>query len=416
MNDCVQSNAPEKDWVGRLLRPFRVMNSATLTPEQRLLLHILPGGIAAAGGASAPALDAALVAAVPDADGLAALAAAHRVTPLVYLGGGGALRARLAAPMARVRARNLRLADATRRALLTLAAAGIDAVALKGLTLAERAYGSLFAREVRDLDLLVAPDRLDAARAALMADGYRWLERDFSPRAARSYRRRKTHFTLHDDAHGVHLELHWALLRAPDLAGRRLAEMWERSTPGSFMGAPLRQLAPDDELLMLLLHGSKHGWSDLIWLCDVVAWLRRAPAVDWDALYGRARALRAERFIALGVLMVGALLSVPLPAVAVRPAEQMPGMAALTAAFCADYFGARPPPGALTPDAFRLQMRLRRGAADRIGFIRYQLDAWQPSPRDRAFLKLPPRLHFLYPLVRPLRMAVQYGRGVFGRG
>ena len=147
------------------------MPPADLTPEAALLLRALPIGIAAAAGSHPDPLDPALIAAVRDGRALFELAAMHRVTPLLFIAlkshaektaGWNDLEDRIDA----LRPRNLALAGELKRILTLFASENIDAAPLKGLTLAQSAYGSLFAREIRDLDLLVRPGAVDAARAA----------------------------------------------------------------------------------------------------------------------------------------------------------------------------------------------------------------------------------------------------------
>lgn len=394
------------------------MPPANLTPVQAFLLRALPIGIAAAAGVAPEPLDPTLIAAVSDGRAERALfdlAALHRVTPLLYtaLKSSGAefsdwnyLKRRINA----LKPRNLILAGELKHILSLFNSENIDTITLKGLTLAQSAYGSLFAREIRDLDLLIRLNAVDAAREVLIADGFEWLEAYLTPRAAADYRRRKTHFTFHHPQRGVRLELHWGLLRAPDIAAADLARFWDRSRPADFLGTPMRAFAPEDELFMLLLHGSKHLWSDLIWLCDLAAFLRTHPAIDWRAVYERASAFRARRFVALGVLMASDLLDLALPPAAIALARADRAMSRLAADLIAGYFIERLTPPRLTLAEFRRQLRLR-DLRDRLSFINYQLAIWQPSPADRAFLPLPPRLYFLYNILRPIRLALKVIRG-----
>lgn len=53
-----------------------------------------------------------------------------------------------------------------------LAAAGVDAVLLKGAAVAHTAYASFVERPMRDIDLLVAPEQVDAAQEILRAAGW----------------------------------------------------------------------------------------------------------------------------------------------------------------------------------------------------------------------------------------------------
>ncbi|KPV47361.1 hypothetical protein SE17_42505 [Kouleothrix aurantiaca] len=63
--------------------------------------------------------------------------------------------------------RNTTLADALLEILNTFRAAGVIGIPVKGLVLAETLYGGLGMRSLGDLDVLVRPADLPAARAAL---------------------------------------------------------------------------------------------------------------------------------------------------------------------------------------------------------------------------------------------------------
>jgi hypothetical protein len=346
------------------------------------------------------------------------LAAGHRVTPLVYIALQPAISsmpveigAQVRAQIDQVRAHNLRIASEVKRLAALLDAAGIPTIPYKGVTLAERAYGSVFAREVRDIDLVVPPEKIDAARDALIGAGYRWLESFLTPRMERTYRAQMTHYIFHHDETGMHVELHWTLMYAPTLKGGALRDLWARTTRGTFWGAPVTLLAADDELWALLLHGSKHGWSDAIWACDVVAWMKRFGAdVHWDAIYARADAMGARRFVALGVLMVSAIMGERFADAARIPAENDPAAQRIAAAYRRAW-GMTTDDDGLTLAEFRRQWALRAWWGDRARYVGTQLAVWTPSPRDLAFVRLPRALYGLYPLVR----AIRFGTGYVGR-
>jgi hypothetical protein len=111
-------------------------------------------------------------AAAPIADWNAFFVAARRqrVAGLVHealLAAGVQLPAAPAAEFARraqaIFRRNLLLATETCRLQKLLDAADIPSVALKGVALAQLAYGSLKVKHTRDIDLLIPPDRAIAA-------------------------------------------------------------------------------------------------------------------------------------------------------------------------------------------------------------------------------------------------------------
>lgn len=374
------------------------------------MLHLLRQTVHTDRAAPLDALDALDAAA---ATRLIQLAKLHRVTPLLASFSPVKNHPEFVARLDTIRRQNLMMVTEIKRILSVFNAHDIPVIPLKGVPLAQRAYGSLFAREVRDLDVLVKPEHVDTARAILLADGYRWLESYLTPHDEHAYRARKLHYTLHHDERNIHLELHWALMRSPDIT--RLDEWWARTHTETLWGERAVLFAPEDELLSLLLHGSKHGWSDFIWACDVAVWIQRFAPVDWHALYERASAYKARRFVAFGVLMVAALLDMDFPDAALSPALADKTALALASAQCASYFDAREQGNQLTPDALRQQWQLRETWGARLGYARAMVEAWQPSPRDEAFLRLPRRLRGLYPLVRLVRIGVQYGGALLSR-
>jgi len=193
--------------------------------------------------AGAPAEEA------PPANTLGALAAAMR------LGVGepvaAALAPRLPPAAARLTLAPVRGASAEAAAAAaaqlagigeTLRAAGLSAVALKGAAFVAESGRPAPWRPMIDLDLLVPRDRLEAAVAALVAEGYRG---DHRAHVATDY-----HYpALLPDGPGLSVELH------VDLGWRRtapLAGLADRTRPAALPG--LAVPAPDDRLTHLVHH------------------------------------------------------------------------------------------------------------------------------------------------------------------
>src|SRR5205823_5135604 len=69
----------------------------------------------------------------------------------------------------------------------------------------------------------------------------------------------------------------------------------------------------EDLLLQLCIHGSKHVWTRMKFVCDIAACLERYPALNWPQLVVRARRLHSERMLFLALDLVHRLLGMPLP-------------------------------------------------------------------------------------------------------
>lgn len=167
------------------------------------------------------------------------------------------------------------------------ATAGVPVLLLKGPALAARYYGGLAHRGYGDLDLLVRePDRPVAMRL-LRGAGHHRVSRALLSEAMTA------RFVHGFDFRGgsVGIDLHWCLSRMP---GYRLdmAGIWERTASTTVEEIPVRVLAPEDELLLLLLSGFadvQRGALRLQSLVDVAMVIRAQPDRDWAAFLAARR-------------------------------------------------------------------------------------------------------------------------------
>ncbi len=179
--------------------------------------------------------------------------------------------------MARAAAANsLLLKTEEARLLVALRQAGIEAIAVKGTSLARLLSRDATSRFCGDVDLVVREADVFKAGEVLHAAGYE----------SRLWPRLLTHppFLRDADEHtsevvylrrfagaSVLVELHWRPLHLPGLLLWNSMESYEVES-GS---APIRTLDPAMYLLLLCGHVSGHGWAGLRWLCDVADFLVR---------------------------------------------------------------------------------------------------------------------------------------------
>ena len=97
--------------------------------------------------------------------------------------------------------------------------------------------------------------------------------------------------------------------------------LWERLETVSLADTPVRTLAPEDLLLILCVHGAKHYWSRLGWICDIAALLHIPRRLKWELILAQARRLGGIRMLLLGILLAHELLGTPLPE-AIQPQLQ----------------------------------------------------------------------------------------------
>jgi hypothetical protein len=201
------------------------------------------------------------------------------------------------------------------RALMqAFAALGCDAVPLKGVSLAIRAYSTPALRPAGDTDLLVPPSAVMRCAEALASLGY--APRAGSERLTGSHAMRFQELVF-TRARKPLVELHTTLTRAASY--RRslpLSEVWSRTQHFTVDGITLRRLHPYDEVLYLCLHlAAQHNFDRLIWLVDITQLLSRLPNTwDWDEFARQVVARGAATPVTLTFEQAQARLGAAIPA------------------------------------------------------------------------------------------------------
>ena len=121
------------------------------------------------------------------------------------------------------------------------------------------------------------------------------------------------HWDLRHPDHQVTVDLHWAFVFGFWFFPWRLEHVWDRLVPLSLAGTSVYTLPPEELLILLCLHGGKHHWKRIGWICDVAQVIRTSPQLDWDRVKELATRLRRQRSLWLGVELARQLLDAPVP-------------------------------------------------------------------------------------------------------
>jgi hypothetical protein len=142
----------------------------------------------------------------------------------------------------------------------------IPVIPLKGPFLAHRIYGDARLRTCRDLDLLVSRSNLRSAGSLLRRRGFRLMSRPDDYHEA--WLRGTTLVELH---HNVENPLAFRF---------DIAAAWRRAETTNFVDLPVLHFAPQDELLLLALHGVRHRFERLSQTLDLaLAFERLSPQI-----------------------------------------------------------------------------------------------------------------------------------------
>ncbi len=212
----------------------------------------------------------------------------------------------LAAEFATSAKRGLVLSAEAGRVARLMGEAGVCALVFKGPVLAQMAYRDPAQRTFQDVDLLVAPQQLEAAIALLTRDGYAETGDERVRAARRTMRPWCNELAFHHAGRRTWLDLHWFLLPPFFPARIPTSDVFERAIPVELGGGTICTLAPDDHLVYLCAHACKHAWESLGAVADIACLLRH-PGVDQSRARHRARQWGAAKMFDFSIGRTAAL-------------------------------------------------------------------------------------------------------------
>jgi Uncharacterised nucleotidyltransferase len=256
---------------------------------------------------------------------------------------------------------NLDMTGELLRLLRMLEEHDIPAIPYKGPVLAASVYGNLALRQFRDLDILVRGQDATRAKNLLLIHGYQHQAQADSAWETAFHRLRKVYELVRPDKQ-ILVELHWSITSWTFFFPLNPKHLWERVETVSLAGTPVRNLMSEDLLLILCIHGAKHHWRRLRWICDIAELLRH-QTINWGRIVEQASKLGGVRMLYLGLLVAYDLLGAAVPENVLQRIEAEPKVPLLAAQVQSQLFAGDPVMAVERP-AFYLQLRER--ARDRI--------------------------------------------------
>ena len=284
--------------------------------------------------------------------------------------------------------------------------AGLQVIPYKGPALASLAYGNFTLRSSEDLDFILPQDQVMQAYEVLATAGY-WS--GLNPKVARDARflasGQPGQYCFFSESPRALVELHTEKTMRYFPVPIDWDQVQGRLQTISVGGVDLRTFSVEDTLVLLSVHGAKHFWSRLGWICDIAEITQVPRGVDWNLAENVAERLGCRRMLLLGLSLATDVLDASLPAEIRMKIDGDRGVAALNRDVKSALFGANPGSRSLPG-----RLRFRVQSHERMATSLRQLarTATRPTEDDFRAVALPEWAWLLYRVVRPFRLLASH--------
>lgn len=302
---------------------------------------------------------------------------------------------------------NLSLTQELIKIIQLFEAETIPVLAFKGPVLAQVAYQNLGLRQFIDLDILIPQKSVSQASKILTQQGY-LPQFQFKGWQENRYTQIRPEHNFYSSEKDLSIDLHWSLISSALSFHENPQLIWEDETYQDrvkLANQTILTLSPEALLLFLCVHGAKHDWSHLSWVCDIGELLNRHQDLDWLWIEGQVGHLGTQTMLELGLGLAHTYLDAPIPEDWLKRLERNSKIQELGELIEAQWFNGQSDESRLRLMG-QIYVQTMDSGRDRLW---YWLDyVVTPTPLEWEILDLPSGLFFLYYPLRLLRLLWKY--------
>lgn len=184
----------------------------------------------------------------------------------------------------------------------------IEALAFKGPTLAQMAYGNITLRQYSDLDIFV--HKKDIYKI------YDLLKDTYSRSLKLTTSQEPTWFKYAHDLgltspNGTHIEFHWTMLDTDHPVNLEKINFFHHKASIAINKTQVNVMSNEIFLVYLCIHGSKHMFERIEWIVDIDQFVR-TQNIDWDLVFQLSQNKNYKYFVNLGFYLAKQLFNSPI--------------------------------------------------------------------------------------------------------
>ena len=283
---------------------------------------------------------------------------------------------------------------------------GIPIIPFKGSILATSVYKNLALREFVDIDILIPEQFIRESSNLLKLQGYN-SQFNINDVHINNYAKINNEQTFWNKDKQIAVDLHWELLPKPFSSYATLA--WSRNEQVYIRNTAVQSINVETLLLYLCVHGTKHSWSDLKFLCDIAELISSHPDLDWHWIEKQSEKLGNKQMLFLGLYLCQELLGTILPDHLVQQLQVNQLIKPLALQVQQEMFSSKNQINNVFEqrDIYIKTLSLR----ERVWF--YFRLFMTPTALELTMVSLPSWLFPLYYLIRPFRLLIKHGTILF---
>ena len=305
--------------------------------------------------------------------------------------------------------RNMLMSAELIRIMKLLKGNDIEALAFKGPTLSQMAYGDITLRQYSDLDILVDESQLYQAAKLLVSQNYEPMDSiEFLKNKAKLHVEKNYEF--YGRKNGIKVEIHWRLINSSFLKKFKNYDVFDTPQNVKINQTVIPTLDTKILLLYLCNHGASHMWERLEWIVDIDRLIQsEESALNWDEILKLASTLQSKTSFLLGLGLAKELFHTPLPSEIQSKLDSVhirKLVAFILTTLNSDLISQDHTSHEKNLKVFQFHLSLQDSLSSKIHFIFQTLFTY--SSGDVMMVNLPRPLFFLYYPLRILRIINKY--------